>query len=334
MSLAPVRASHPARVVSTHPIADADARHWSRFLSDTLCVPGPGIQGERQFSAHARGATFGGVHLFQMRSTPHVVDCPFRRWQDDKGFTEHYVECVFQLEGHTTVHLNDTRLDVQQGQWLLNVSAEPCRIVHDGHTQQLLLLMPWAEVFRDRALMMQLTRRALPAQSGAARVLMDLAVSALQQSEQMETASRQALAPLLRQLLVTAVGELAVRSPVLDAKARLVERIRRVVEARLGDALLSIDDIAQACGCSKRYLHIAFAQHSEGGSLTQYILTQRLTACKNELAQIEPASRSIAEVAYRWGFTDPAHFSRAFRKAYGITPTAFRAICQTPQPED
>lgn len=27
----------------------------------------------------------------------------------------------------------------------------------------------------------------------------------------------------------------------------------------------------------------------------------------------------------RWGFTDPAHFSRAFRAAYGMPPAEYRA---------
>ncbi|MFJ4809646.1 helix-turn-helix domain-containing protein [Streptomyces longwoodensis] len=33
----------------------------------------------------------------------------------------------------------------------------------------------------------------------------------------------------------------------------------------------------------------------------------------------------MAAVAARWGFVSPAHFSHAFRKAYGMSPAQFRA---------
>ena len=33
-------------------------------------------------------------------------------------------------------------------------------------------------------------------------------------------------------------------------------------------------------------------------------------------------ARSISEVAYAWGFNSPAHFSRAFKKQFGMCPSA------------
>jgi len=45
-------------------------------------------------------------------------------------------------------------------------------------------------------------------------------------------------------------------------------------------------------------------------------------------------NRSVSEVAYSWGFNDPAHFSRTFRSRFGISPTQCRrqALRSMPQP--
>jgi len=37
------------------------------------------------------------------------------------------------------------------------------------------------------------------------------------------------------------------------------------------------------------------------------------------------ADRPVAAIAARWGFVDAAHFSRAFKTAFGISPSEYRA---------
>jgi len=35
--------------------------------------------------------------------------------------------------------------------------------------------------------------------------------------------------------------------------------------------------------------------------------------------------KTITEIAFFWGFSDSAHFSRSFRRRFGISPRIFRA---------
>ena len=53
-------------------------------------------------------------------------------------------------------------------------------------------------------------------------------------------------------------------------------------------------------------------------------LDAALTHCREEL--INPALRhwTVAEIAFRWGFSSQAHFSRMFRADTGYTPRDFR----------
>ena len=60
------------------------------------------------------------------------------------------------------------------------------------------------------------------------------------------------------------------------------------------------------------------------GGVAAYIQTRRLARAHADLADPGKAPRKIYEVAYRWGFVSEAHFSRAFRRAFGVTPGEVR----------
>ena len=50
----------------------------------------------------------------------------------------------------------------------------------------------------------------------------------------------------------------------------------------------------------------------------------RLEACRRDLADPALASRPVAAIAARWGFTSPAQFSHAFKAAHGMPPGEYR----------
>jgi len=51
-----------------------------------------------------------------------------------------------------------------------------------------------------------------------------------------------------------------------------------------------------------------------------------LRRCRDELADQQHSYRTVAEIAARWGFRSPAHFTRAFRARYGVVPVEFRRL--------
>jgi len=80
---------------------------------------------------------------------------------------------------------------------------------------------------------------------------------------------------------------------------------------------LDVKCIAQTVGLSQRYVHRLFSH--EPLHLMQWVKAQRLEQCRHALS-LDPF-RTISEVAYSWGFNDPAHFSKAFRKHFGFCPS-------------
>jgi AraC-like DNA-binding protein len=101
-----------------------------------------------------------------------------------------------------------------------------------------------------------------------------------------------------------------------------LRRAMAYVQANLDRPSLQAADIAAAVGFSTRHLHRLFAL--EGTTPARYLLEQRLALCARELGHPQAAHRTVTQIAFAAGFTDAAHFSRAFRRRYGASPSAYR----------
>lgn len=100
------------------------------------------------------------------------------------------------------------------------------------------------------------------------------------------------------------------------------EAIKEFVDSHLYSADLCPLKAAQSLRISQRYLHKIFAE--SGSTFCQYVHRRRLELSREKLADPNAAHRPICDIALELGFYDHAHFTRAFRKAYGLTPKAFR----------
>lgn len=102
-----------------------------------------------------------------------------------------------------------------------------------------------------------------------------------------------------------------------------LRRICSAVEARLGDAELSVESVAGIEGLSTRYIQKLFKVGST--SFTEYLRERRLERCRLDLANQSLNHFTISQLCFRWGFGDAANFSRAFTARYGMSPKAYRA---------
>ncbi|MFJ9079504.1 helix-turn-helix domain-containing protein [Streptomyces sp. NPDC102278] len=100
----------------------------------------------------------------------------------------------------------------------------------------------------------------------------------------------------------------------------LTQAAKDLADRRLADPELAPAMLARELNVSVRTLHRAFA--AVGEQVTTYIRHRRLHEAR--LALAAPSGRlSITELAAHWQFADGSHFTRAFKKQYGQTPTEY-----------
>jgi AraC-like DNA-binding protein len=81
------------------------------------------------------------------------------------------------------------------------------------------------------------------------------------------------------------------------------------------------DFLARQVNVSTRVLQAGFREHL-GMSPTQYLRQLRLRHVHEDLAGSDPAQRpTVAEVAYRWGFSHLGRFAQDYRSRYGESPS-------------
>lgn len=128
------------------------------------------------------------------------------------------------------------------------------------------------------------------------------------------------LAGTLIDLLAIGLSSAGCIAPAPRAQAPTLKlRAEALIASGVADPRLDAAFLASALGVSRASLYRQFA--GDGG-VQRRIRSARLTAAAAALAT---GDDSVAAVAERFGFGDPARFSRRFREAHGVSPSDWRA---------
>ena len=132
----------------------------------------------------------------------------------------------------------------------------------------------------------------------------------------------QASVELVRALLTTHIDATELGRDAMHATLQL--RIIEYLRAHLHEPNLCAAQVASEHHISVRQLYKVLAAAQIG--LGDWIRTERLEACRRDLAEPVAQTASIAAIARRWGFADPSSFARMFRTAYGMSPREWRDL--------
>lgn len=106
--------------------------------------------------------------------------------------------------------------------------------------------------------------------------------------------------------------------------AETLQRTQSYIDAHL-DGSINFSKLADEARLSLGYFEILF-KATMRMTPQQYVLRMRLLRGKE---MIETGNYTIAQVAYKTGFSDHSHFSRECRRMFGVTPKSFLPSIRT-----
>ncbi len=99
-----------------------------------------------------------------------------------------------------------------------------------------------------------------------------------------------------------------------------ISNLKKAIEAHLGDEAFHSGQLCHILGISRVQLFRKLKALT-GSSVSQLVRTFRLNKAKEMLAVTD---LNISEIAFQVGFKDPAYFTRAFVREFGVAPSALR----------
>ncbi|ARO59843.1 AraC family transcriptional regulator [Bacillus cereus] len=99
-----------------------------------------------------------------------------------------------------------------------------------------------------------------------------------------------------------------------------IYKVQDYIESNINDSL-SIEELADVAGFSKFHFHRIF-KGIVNESLSRYVNRLKLERATHLLTY--RTDMTITDIAYHFGFTDSAVFSRTFKNYYGVSPSQYR----------
>jgi AraC-like DNA-binding protein len=249
------------------------------------------------------------------------------------GDPEMYI-VVFHVRGTFAMSHTGREITLGAGDMALGDSSLPYHSVvgnGPGMTESLLLHLPKRLVPLPAAALERLLATRLPYHRGIGSVVAHTLTRISAEAHHCTPADSARLGTAAVELttaLLTHHLHAADPLPATSRPSALLLRIEAFIQENLADPELTPASLAAAQHISIRYLHHLFK--SRETTAAAYIRTQRLNRCRSDLANPDLTRIPIRAIATRWGFNDPATFSRTFHSAYGMPPREYRHQQATP----
>lgn len=297
--------------------------HWRDAICDTFVDLDCRRYDNNDFSGWIERRSFLETRFVRVGATRHWVSRDKARIS--RANTD-FILLSIMLDGQGTIFQNGREALLRSGDFAIYDTTLPYEFVLDKPFEQTVLRIKRSEFCQRVGDVQHLTARTISGQNGTGRIASHFIRELCSQLDTVGTASARPIHDTMLDLVASALGELdsGPQGPGREARHLLIQRVLRFVEDNLFGDQLSCEHVARALGISERYLRKLFADREY--SLSEWIWHRRLEEARRKLLDRRSAQLSVTSIAYDCGFKDTAHFSRAFRAKYGMTPRDCRNV--------
>jgi AraC-like DNA-binding protein len=295
--------------------------YWADWIDRLFNGLDSDLYGDTAFDGRLATVAAGDVTLTRLEANRHRV---LRSHAGIRASEQGYLKIVAPLLGCAGVEQQGRQAWVSPGQWSIYDTTDTYAVSNPVRVEHLIVMLPKAQLAERGLALRELMARPLGGGGGVARLALETMRSAYRELPGMREDAARAVGDAITQFVHLSLLDLAGRGTATTQREALRERIKQLVARRLGDAALSVDDIARALNCSRRHLYNAFADEPDG--VAGYLLAQRLDAARRDLLDAALAGVPITRIALDRGFSSAAHFSRAFKARFGLTPSEARLL--------
>jgi AraC-like DNA-binding protein len=303
---------------------------WRSVVCDTLGPLDFRSDPDTPLRGEIAAGQLGPVSVGRVKtSTPHSV---YRTPGLIRRDSPELYRVALAMSGHACLLQDGRAAQLRPGQFTLYDFTRPYELAYRSGVQLAVFSFPRQMLALPADLVARLTAVPVSTDGGTGALAAPLLRRVALDLDSYRPASAARLSTVVMNLVTTAVAEHADQAGSLSAESReqtLLLRIHAFIEQHLSDADLAPGLLAAAHYISVRYLYRLF--ETQGTTVAAWIRHRRLERCRADLA--DPALRTapVSAVAARWGLPDSAHFSRLFRRTYGLPPAEYRRACLMPR---
>jgi AraC family transcriptional activator of tynA and feaB len=290
--------------------------YWSEVISRTYARAEAHQVGEEPFQGKVSTGDLGGIGLTNIGSQPMRYNRERKALAAD-GCDHFFVG--FTVSGRAAVD-QDGRLSNQQPGEIVVYNAGKPYINHFPELyNQVVLIVPRSQIVSRLPDVDRLTSTTLRCETPVGRIARKMFEELGSYEDTLPANVASQLGASVLDVLTLAMKIELLGDELSEGRgAERLGRIKRYLLNHLEAPSLTIEKIAADNAVSVRTLHRLFAANGE--AVQHWLYEQRLHAGYRALA--EGKISQVTEAAITYGFADASHFAKAFKKSFGLQPSA------------
>jgi AraC-like DNA-binding protein len=298
---------------------DVDSAQRALMWQGAACSAFPGLSLKMPARVPQLGSInrikMGAGELFAIESAP--VEVSYR--PPASGAASPHLSLMVQWRGSTQVNQSGRRCDLTEGDICLIDESSAFRMVGEDCSGILFLRLPRGAALSRHPQIERIFASVMTGTEPGTRMLADTLLRLFDDAPQLGELQRAAMMDAVLHML----GVAEPFSALPETRGWRIRRALDFIELNLSVAGLCAEHVAQDQHISRRRLD-QLMREALGHSIAGYLWNRRLERAAADLRDPRRAAMPAAQVAFANGFEDAAHFTRAFKRRYEVTPGQWR----------